>query len=276
MRKRTFQEVFVQGQVSRVEDENVEDQPKKKLIVVTKKGQKDPEENFPSESKLSAISIPVSQSQTQHIAEIRTQSTQEYPTEDAMQEETEQLPRVIKTLARLRINPAPSASPKTQQTQQPVTKSATKGPCAKVLAARLTDSSQEPLVISFLESLVNSVPLEVDQSQAQLMRKYTDLYVNATQAKHCPTDEQTSENVLLRRLFGLQCAEVEDTQKKIENLHAEDTELNEQLENFRAKARVLGEKVRRKLKEQFEEEMRNMDPRGGRGGAGGSRGVDSC
>ena len=110
------------------------------------------------------------------------------------------------------------------------------------------------------------------------MRRFTDIYLNATQSKHGPSSKQRSENVLLRRLFRLQCEEVSDLGEERKGFEEEMGRVGRMVDEERKKMRALGEKVRAKVLEDW---GRQRGGNGGAGGAGGTgeggfRGVDSC
>src|SRR3990167_4924706 len=107
MRKRTFEEVFRKGVISQIEDEApIEDVPKKKLITI--KPARVDEMTDEANEEANAGDIIAIDLHVNHppLGESRMMG-QEIGLESLEDDtnEAEQLPRVIKTLARMRIKP---------------------------------------------------------------------------------------------------------------------------------------------------------------------------
>jgi hypothetical protein len=121
-------------------------------------------------------------------------------------------------------------------------------------AIELNDKKLEPLEIEFLEKMTSDCKLPIDSTKAAMMKKYTDLLINAVvQHLESPNIASTNENSLLRKCLQTQ----QETLNKLKQSGREKLTSLEATVAERSRLEGENELIRQKIREYEEREWTN-------------------
>jgi hypothetical protein len=115
-------------------------------------------------------------------------------------------------------------------------------------SVELEDPALEKVEIEYLEKLASDCKLPVTREKAFVMKKYTDMLLNAvTRDKAAELKRVKAENIILKRAFKLQNEVADKAKAGASTLQAENDKLRQGLEQTLQENRLLVSKLRELL-----------------------------
>lgn len=131
----------------------------------------------------------------------------------------------------------------------------------------LEDQSLEKVEIEYLEKVTADCKLPVTKEKAFIMKKYTDLLLNAvTREKAAELKRVKAENIVLKRAFKLQNDVVNKTRAECTELKADTDKLRMGLERASYENQLLLNKIRELQMQEFSEHSQSTRPASNWGG----------
>lgn len=179
---------------------------------------------------------------------------------DDIMEAQPQEPRQIKRVKRripITIHQNPLVSPLKEEPE----------PDPVLQGVDLDEKKFEKIEIEYLEKLSSDCKFPISKEKAYIMKKYTDMLLNAvTTEKNAELTRTKAENTVLRKAFKIQNEIVQRVRKESGQIQTENSQMRQKMDQMLYENQLMASKLREYQMQEFRSEYPSPDSRSGWGG----------